>query len=165
MTGDCGSAYPVSGGFYSYDPSIGGNASLLAAFVLLALTAVYLGIRFQTYVYSSTLTIGLVLEVLGFAGRILLHSARGNRGYFFLSLLGTVLGPAVISIAIFTGLPPVLGIYGEHFCPVRPVVVSLLFAILGTAALLVQLIGICFIAFNSERVSVSNALLAWKNKG
>lgn len=154
MTSDCGSTCPASDGFYSYNPSVGGNVVLLTVFALLALVAIYFGVRSRTYLFSLALTAGIVFEVLGFVGRILLHSKRGDQGHFFLSLLGTVLGPSLISVAIFIVLPHILGIYGEPICPFRPLVAGLIFWGIGALAIILELIGIIFTAYETNGISV-----------
>ncbi|KAH7164414.1 RTA1 like protein-domain-containing protein [Fusarium sp. MPI-SDFR-AT-0072] len=153
MAGDCGSTCPASDGFYSYNPSVGGNAVLLVVFALLALAAIYFGIRSRTYLFSLALTTGLLLEVLGFVGRILLHSKRDSQGHFFLFLFGTVLGPSLIGVAIFIILPHILGIYGEPLCPFRPLVAGLVFWGLAAVTVLFELIGIVFTAYESNGVT------------
>lgn len=154
MAGDCGSTCPAFGGFYAYNPSVGGNAVLLVAFCLLALAAPYLGFRSRTYLFSAVLTTGLFLEVLGFIGRLLLHSERDHQGHFFLFLFGTVLGPSFISLAIFIILPHILGIYGEPICPFKPLLAGFVFWGLSAGSMLLQLIGIIFTAYESSGVTV-----------
>ncbi|KAF5570859.1 phospholipid-translocating ATPase [Fusarium phyllophilum] len=153
MAGDCGTTCPASDGFYSYNPSVGGNTVLLVVFALLALAAIYFGIRSRTYLFSIALTTGLFLEVLGFVGRILLHSKRDSQSHFFLFLFGTVLGPSLISVAIFIILPHILGIYGEPLCPFRPLVAGLVFWGLAAVTVLFELIGIVFTAYESHGVT------------
>ncbi|KAH7149694.1 RTA1 like protein-domain-containing protein [Dactylonectria estremocensis] len=153
MTVECGLSCPVADGFYSYDPNLGGNAVLLAAFALLSLVVPYLGFRSWTPLFSATLTMGLLAEVLGFVGRVLLHSTRDSRAYFFLFLFGTVLGPTFISAAIFIVLPHILGIYGETISPFRPVLAGLVFCSLIFVALVVELVGIIFVAYEFSNIS------------
>ncbi|KAI8672414.1 hypothetical protein LRP88_03078 [Fusarium phalaenopsidis] len=153
MAGDCGSTCPAFGGFYAYNPSVGGNAVLLVAFLFLALAAPYLGFRSRTYLFSAVLTTGLFFEVLGFIGRLLLHSNRDHQGHFFLFLFGTVLGPSFLSLAIFIILPHILGIYGEPICPFKPLLAGLVFWGLSAGSMLLQLIGIIFTAYESSGVT------------
>ncbi|KAH7262195.1 RTA1 like protein-domain-containing protein [Fusarium tricinctum] len=153
MTSDCGSTCPASDGFYSYSPSVGGNAVLLTVFALLALVAIYFGVRSRTYLFSLALTAGIFFEVLGFVGRILLHSKRDDQGHFFLSLFGTVLGPSLISVAIFIVLPHILGIYGEPICPFRPLVAGLIFWGIGALTIILELVGIILTAYETNGIS------------
>lgn len=156
MADDCGSTCPAADNFYSYDPSVGGNAVLLAAFAILSLVVPYLGFRSWTPLFSATLTTGLLAEVLGFVGRVLLHSTKNSRTYFFLFLFGTVLGPTFISASIFIVLPHILGIYGEPISPFRPLVAGLVFFSLIAVALIVELVGIIFVAYEFNNVSQSS---------
>ncbi|KPM34661.1 hypothetical protein AK830_g11912 [Neonectria ditissima] len=158
MAGDCGSDCPAAGGFYSYDPNVGGNAVLLAAFAILSLVVPYLGYRSWTPLFSTTLTMGLLAEVLGFVGRVLLHSTRDSRTYFFLFLFGTVLGPTFISASIFIILPHMLGIYGEPVSPLKPLVAGLAFCSLIAVAFAVELVGIIFVAYESASISRSSGV-------
>lgn len=155
MAGDCGSTCPVEGGFYAYKPNIGGNAVLVAAFAVLILAALYLGIRLRTPVFSATLATGMVLEAVGFVGRVLLHGSRESQAFFVLSLLGTILGPVCISGAIFLTLPHILTVYGDHLSPLRPVVAGIIFYGLAAVAAVIQVIGVVFVAYNMSGLEVS----------
>ncbi|KFH46824.1 Sphingoid long-chain base transporter-like protein [Hapsidospora chrysogenum ATCC 11550] len=148
MAGDCGSTCPVEGGFYAYDPNVGGNAVLLATFALLVPVVLFLGIRFRTPVFSATLATGLLLAVAGFLGRILLHGSPRNQGLFFLSLLGTLLGPVCISAANFLTLPHILSVYGDHISPLQPVVAGVVLYGLAAVAAVVQVVGVAFTAYD-----------------
>jgi hypothetical protein len=144
----------MADGFYSYDPNVGSNAFFLAASILLALVVPYLGFRSWTPLFSATLTTGLLAEALGFIGRVLLHSERNNRTYLFLCLLGTILGPTFISLSIFIVLPHILGIYGDHISPIRPLVVGIVFWSLGIVVLIVELVGTIIVAYGKTGVTV-----------
>src|SRR5687767_13934372 len=105
MAGDCGSTCPVEGGWYSYDPSLAGNAVFTAAFAFLVPATLFFGVRYQTPLLAATLTTGIALEVVGFVGRILLHGGRGDKTFFLLNQLGTVVGPSLVAGALFITLP------------------------------------------------------------
>ncbi|CAF3566561.1 unnamed protein product [Fusarium graminearum] len=153
MPGDCGSTCPASNGFYTYNPSVGGNAMLLTVFALLSIATIYFGIRSKTYLFSIILTAGLLLEVLGFIGRILLHSKRDDQGHFFLVLFGTILGPSLMSLAIFIVLPHILCIYGRPICPFRPLVAGLIFWGLAAVTIIFELVGVIFMAYETKSFS------------
>lgn len=155
MAGDCGSTCPVNGGFYSYDPNVGGNAVLLAIFAALVPVVFFMSFRFRTPSFSALLVTGLLLEVAGFVGRVLLHGHRDNQAYFVLSLFGTVLGPSFMSAAIFIVLPHILNIYGEHLCPFRPIFAGLILYGITTVATVVQVVGIVFLAYGYNGMTAS----------
>lgn len=155
MAGQCGPTCPFEEGFYQYDPSVGGNAFLLALYASLAIIVMYLGLRFRIFLFSVVLSTGLLLEVLGFIGRLLLHGSRDNETGFFLSQFGTVLGPTFISAAILLLLPHIIRVYGSHVCPFRPVTTCLALYGLALLAFILQLAGVVIVSFSFEGVSVS----------
>lgn len=148
MAGDCGSTCPVEGGFYAYKPNVGGNAVLLAAFAVLVLVALYLGVRLRTPVFSATLATGMLLEVIGFVGRVLLGNTSDSQTFFVLSMLGTLLGPVCVSGAILLTLPHILTVYGDHLSPLRPMVAGVIFYSLAAIAAVIQVIGVVFVSYD-----------------
>lgn len=155
MTVDCG----PNCDFYVYRPNLGANVTLLALFALLLPVVLFLGIHYRTPGFSATLAAGILVEILGFAGRILLHSARGHEAFFALSLFGTVLGPTCASAALVLVLTHLFSIYGERFAPCRPMLASLILHGLVAAALAVQVVGIGLLSRNFHSLAVFIMLL------
>jgi hypothetical protein len=156
MPNDCGTTCPVDGGFYSRGSlSIAGNAILLAVFAVLTPAVLYTGVRFRTPLLSTILATGLVLEVVGFVGRILLHGESNDEIFFLLSLLGTVIGPAFITGALISILPHILSVYGEHLSPFRPILGGLLPGSLQVVAVIVQVVGVVIMALDLTSLGVS----------
>ncbi|KAL2759076.1 hypothetical protein ACRALDRAFT_1080642 [Sodiomyces alcalophilus JCM 7366] len=161
MAGDCAPEHcPVSGGFFAYRPSQPGNAVLLGMFALLVPITVVFGHRFKTPLFASVLTTGLVLEVLGFVGRILLFRNVADKSYFALSLLGTVLGPTFIAVSLFLVLPHAVSLYGPRATSIRPKYIGLGFACLALIAGILEIIGAVLAAFAIIRAAGSTGILA-----
>lgn len=59
--------------YVEYVPTLAGNAVLLAFFVVLLIAQIVLGIRYRTWGYQVGLWGGLILEIIGYAGRLQLH--------------------------------------------------------------------------------------------
>jgi hypothetical protein len=57
----------------SYIPSLAGNAFFLAAFLVLLLVHTGLGVRYRTWGVLIGMFCGLVLEVIGYVGRVQMH--------------------------------------------------------------------------------------------
>lgn len=158
MAADCGSSCPVSGGFYSYRPSVAGNIVLLVVYALLVPCILYLGFRSRTTLLSTVLMMmGLALEILGFVGRVLLHHSTESPDYFTLSLLGTILGPSFVSAALFVAVPHLFIVHGEKLGPLnfRPVLAGLALYTLIAAAIGVEAVGVVFISYEFHGVTVS----------
>jgi hypothetical protein len=64
---------PITEAYVYYVPSLAGNAIFVAIFALLLVAQIVLGIRYRTWAYLAGLSGGLVLEVIGYAGRIQMH--------------------------------------------------------------------------------------------
>jgi len=162
MTGDCTEANvcPVEGGFLSYQPSIPGNSVILAAYAAIIPIALVLGYRFRTLGFAVNLATGLCLEVLGFAGRLLLNGRRASQSFFSLYLLGTILGPSLIASAIFVVLPHVLLIYGAGVSPLRSGHAGLLFMALVVLSVVLEIVGVAFAVFGLDGEVVSSSPLS-----
>lgn len=64
---------PITEAYVFYIPSLAGNAFFLALFALLLVIQGIFGVRYRTWGYLAGLAGGLVLEVVGYAGRIQMH--------------------------------------------------------------------------------------------
>ncbi|KAK2012674.1 hypothetical protein LZ32DRAFT_531790 [Colletotrichum eremochloae] len=161
MTGDCGDhVCPYPGGYTYYSPSVIGSAIFLVAFALLVPLSLYQGFRFKTPLFASTLATGLLLEVLGFAGRVRLRDNAASSASFFIWLFGAILGPTLIAAAICQILPHVIALYGLGIGFTRPRVAILLlnFALALVGAL--EIAGVVSAVFGLGGVQTSSILLA-----
>lgn len=59
--------------YIQYLPSVAGNAFYLALFSILLLAQVILLVHYHAWAFSATMICGLILEVLGYVGRVKLH--------------------------------------------------------------------------------------------
>lgn len=57
-----------------YLPSVGGNLVYMCCFIALLIPQVWFGIRHKTWTFLGSMFMGLVLEILGYAGRLMLHT-------------------------------------------------------------------------------------------
>ncbi|KAK6089029.1 RTA1 like protein [Seiridium cupressi] len=142
-SGDCGTDSCSYDGFLQYEPSLAGNVVLLAFFAILIPIAIFLGIRYQSLIFSATLVTGLLLEVVGYIGRVLLTSStNAYKAEFVLSQLGTILAPTVISLAVFRLMPRVVAAYGEQYRAWRPTWHNVVFYAFTTICFVLQAIGV-----------------------
>jgi hypothetical protein len=68
--GKCPEAWQV----IQYRPNIAGNTIYMACFILLLLSQAWLGIRSKTWKYTATMCIGILGEMIGYTGRLMLHA-------------------------------------------------------------------------------------------
>lgn len=64
---------PLSCANVRYLPTLAGNAVYAAAFGLLLIAQLGLGIKYKTWGFMVGMICGLILEVVGYAGRIMMH--------------------------------------------------------------------------------------------
>ncbi len=64
----------LEGGFLPYQPALAGNAFMLAAFAALIPLSLFTGYRYKTPLYTALVICGLVVEVIGHVGAVLLQT-------------------------------------------------------------------------------------------
>jgi hypothetical protein len=57
-----------------YRPSVAGNLAFLILLALILVAQIGLGIFYRTWGFMVGMICGLLLEVVGYAGRVMLHS-------------------------------------------------------------------------------------------
>ena len=67
-----------------YVPNLGGNAFYLAWFAAFGLMQLVLGIYYHAWTYMTAMLGGSILEVLGYAARILMHENVFNFNWFLM---------------------------------------------------------------------------------
>ena len=68
----------------NYIPSLGGNALYAAIFGLALITQVFFTIKYRTWGYGVAMFGGLMLEIIGYVGRIQMHSNPFAKGPFLM---------------------------------------------------------------------------------
>jgi len=58
---------------FLYRPTLGGNTFFAVLFGLLIFAQIAFGIRYRTWGYMSAMILGLLSEVIGYVGRIMLY--------------------------------------------------------------------------------------------
>jgi hypothetical protein len=75
---------PLSCAQVEYLPTLAGNVVYAAAFGLLLIVQLGLGIKYKTWGFTVGIICGLLLEVVGYAGRIMLHDNPFNFNNFIM---------------------------------------------------------------------------------
>ncbi|KAI1327209.1 hypothetical protein F5Y16DRAFT_200209 [Xylariaceae sp. FL0255] len=144
--------------FLTYEPSLAGSAVFLALFAILIPIAVALGIRYRSSTFGTTVATGVALEVVGYIGRLLLHSTPNNQSDFAVFLIGTILGPTCICGAMFLVVPRIVAVYGEEYRSWRPTWYSVLFGILTAIIFVLELAGGVLSTVRSEQSQINTGV-------
>jgi hypothetical protein len=67
--GEC----PIEWATIQYRPTVAGNVIYLLCFLCLLGAQLFYGIRKKTWTYLGTLTAGILLEIIGYIGRLMLN--------------------------------------------------------------------------------------------
>lgn len=128
--------------FYLTDqPSLSVNVALCSSFGVLVLLAAARALRNHGLLFAASLITGLLLEVLGYVGGILLSTSPYRQAPFVLFLLGTILGPNFICCAVFLCLPNIIHVYGSNFRTWTPPWYHGVFAALIGTSFVLELVG------------------------
>lgn len=128
-------------GQIEYIPTLPGNAAYLGIFALLFLAQTFLGIRYKTWGFLGGMLAGLGLEVVGYAGRIMLYDDVFNKDNFIIYLVGLTIGPACIAGAIYICLGRIITIYGVGLSILKPKWVTIIFIGCDIVSLVLQAAG------------------------
>lgn len=59
--------------YFEYIPNLVGNIIFLAIFGVLLFPQLFFGIKFKTWGYMAGMLVGLLLEIMGYVGRVQIH--------------------------------------------------------------------------------------------
>ncbi|KAK3387644.1 RTA1 like protein-domain-containing protein [Podospora didyma] len=128
-------------GYMAYFPSLAGNAVFAAIFGVFLLVQLYFGVRFKTWGFLISMGGGLILEVLGYVGRILMRDNMFTNTYFIMYLVCLTIGPAFLSAAVYLTLSRLVVIYAPDRSRFRPQVYTYIFIAMDIVALILQAAG------------------------
>lgn len=84
---------------------------------------------------------GLVLEIIGYVGRIQMHSNPFTDSPFLMSLVTLTIAPAFLSASIYLCLSRIVVVYGEDLSRFRPRTYTLIFISCDFISLVLQAAG------------------------
>lgn len=95
---------PVEWSVYNYRPSLPGNSVFLALYIIAMGVHIYLGIRWREYAFMVFMILGCLLEVAGYAGRIVLYNNPFNFIGFIVQIVCITSGPVFYTASIYVTL-------------------------------------------------------------
>jgi hypothetical protein len=128
-------------GQIQYVPSLAGNVLYVALFALFLLVQIFLGVRHRTWGFLVGMIGGLLLEIAGYIGRILLHFDVFDFNNFIIYIVCLTIGPAFLAAAVYLCLARVIAIYGSGFSWLKPRTITILFILCDFVSLVLQAAG------------------------
>jgi hypothetical protein len=146
---------------FTYIPNLGANAFLAALFGACAVVQLGLGIRYKTWGFLVAAICGLALEVIGYAGRVMISQNPFDKNNFLIYLVCLTIAPAFLSACIYLCLARIIVVYGETLSRFKPRFYTIVFCTCDFISLLLQAIGgaIASIATDYSTVSTSSGIV------
>lgn len=141
---------------YHHEPSVAGNAALLALFALLIPSNFILGIKYQSSAFATTVITGLALEVMGYIGRLLLVQYHQDKNALTVAQVGTILGPSFFCLAIFRLMPRIVAVFDDSSSVWTPSWHNATLFALAVLWILCQLIGAIMLGMPNDAALVSS---------
>jgi len=132
---------PIENAYVEYQPTLAGNITYLAIFGVLIVAQLARGIYYRTWTFLGPMVCGIILEILGYVGRVQLHSNPFTFNAFLLYLICLTLGPAFLNASIYLCLGRLVIIYGEHMSRFKAKTYSIVFISSDIVSLVLQAVG------------------------
>ncbi|XRM40785.1 phospholipid-translocating ATPase rsb1 [Aspergillus tubingensis] len=133
---------PLSDAYVNYIPSLPGNIFYAATFAALLIAQLILGIRYRTWGYLTGLFGGLLLEIIGYVGRIQMHYNPFKFTPYLEYLICLTIAPAFLSASIYICLTRIITLYGAaHTSLLHPKTYTYLFVTCDLISLILQAAG------------------------
>ncbi|EMC98486.1 hypothetical protein BAUCODRAFT_87156 [Baudoinia panamericana UAMH 10762] len=126
---------------FLYLPNYGANLFFTIFFAVFIVPQLGLGIFYKTWGFMAGMGIGLVLEVVGYGARIMIHNNPFNGDGFLIYLITLTIAPVFISAAIYLCLTRTVVLYGQSNSRLSPRTIAIGFMTSDFLSLLLQAIG------------------------
>lgn len=122
-------------------PSLGGNIALLVVYSFFFSLQVISSVFYHQWWFLTCWSCGMILEILGYIGRIWSHENIQNFNAFVLQLVCLTLAPCFMMAGIYYIIAQLTLIFGQKFSVLRPMQYSLIFIICDIISIVLQAVG------------------------
>ncbi|KAI5367330.1 Putative RTA-like protein [Septoria linicola] len=134
-------ACPVEATLYAYRPNLPGNSILLAVFGLCTIAQILFGVRYKNVAFSTVVGIGCVGELIGYAGRIIMHYNPWHDNGFKIQICCLVLAPSFLAAGIYLTLKHIVLELGPEKSRLKPKLYTWIFITCDVFSILLQAAG------------------------
>ena len=107
--------------FYDYHINLAANAAFVAIFALSLLGyAVTLAVRRRAVAFNVALMLGLLCEVIGYAGRVMSWKNPWDENGFLMQICCLTIGPAFMAAGIYLCLRRIVSAFGPENSRIPP---------------------------------------------
>ncbi|KAH8804861.1 putative RTA1 domain protein [Xylogone sp. PMI_703] len=128
-------------GEVQYQPSLAANLTYLTVFAVLLFVQAVLGCVYRSWGFLVGMSLGLLLEIVGYVGRVGLHNDPFSFNDFVIQLVCLTIAPAFPSASIYLCLSRLIVIHGTHFARFKPKTYTYTFVTCDIISLILQAAG------------------------
>ncbi|OBT58494.1 hypothetical protein VE04_01206 [Pseudogymnoascus sp. 24MN13] len=123
---------------FEYIPNLAGNIIFLAILGVLIVPQIFFGVKYKTWGYMAGMLGGLLLEIVGYVGRVQMHYNPFTFNPFLEYLICLTIGPAFLTASIYLCLARIVVMYGEGASRIKPRTYTLVFISCDFLSLVLQ---------------------------
>ncbi|PVI02749.1 RTA1-domain-containing protein [Periconia macrospinosa] len=124
-----------------YRPSVVGNVIYMICFFILLGGQAFFGIRTKTYKYCAVVCLGIIGEIVGYIGRLMLYNNPYSMDSFLTNLVPLTIAPALITGGIYLCLGRVITAIGAENSRIGPKMYTYIFVGSDLFSLILQAVG------------------------
>ncbi|KAL9563816.1 hypothetical protein ACKAV7_012058 [Fusarium commune] len=104
---------PLETSILRYQPNISANSIFIGIFGISMALHLFQGIQMQTWGFMASMTVGCILEIVGYAGRIIIHNNPFDFDGFLIQIILITVAPVFFSAAIYVLLSQAINFIGR----------------------------------------------------
>ncbi|KAJ4155565.1 hypothetical protein LMH87_000803 [Akanthomyces muscarius] len=132
---------PVQYSVYGYRPSLAANSVFIALFAAAGAIHLYQGIRWKSWLFMCSVLIGCVSAILGYIGRVMMHTNPFNFSAFMLQIICVTTTPIYFCAAIYVTLAQVITTFSPALSRFKPSYFYWIFVPCDFVSLVIQAAG------------------------
>ena len=136
---------PLELSYSAYQPTFLGNLVYAIVFAVCLIGHLVSVARHRTWGFTAAFVCGLILEICGYTGRMLMHYNPFKEANFMLYLVPLTIAPAFLTAAIYLCLARIIVLYnnerGVQVSRLKPGTYTIIFVVCDFISLLLQAAG------------------------
>ncbi|RFU79002.1 phospholipid-translocating atpase [Trichoderma arundinaceum] len=132
---------PIEWSVYKYRPSVPANAIFLALFGVSIIVHVILGIRWRQWNFMTLMILGSLVEIGGYAGRLVLYNNPFSFGGFMDQIVLITTAPVFYTAGIYITLSKTINFLAPEISRIKPELFYWIFIPIDIICLILQAAG------------------------
>ncbi|RYP07459.1 hypothetical protein DL764_002466 [Monosporascus ibericus] len=132
---------PVVYSVYGYLPNLGANISFAVLFGIAFVVHTWMGIKGRNWFFMTCVDVGCFSAVIGYIGRIIMHSNPFNFIAFMIQLLGVGVAPVWYCAAIYVTLSDTIAYLSPGLSRLQPKAIYWIFIPCDLFSIIFQAVG------------------------